>query len=112
MIGSTDSTGTNMACMPSPSAPTGRCSPQQLEALAQNWQRAVWDRATGRVAYVWDVPAGMYTDNSAVAFDDNDKEVLFASGERVSRWTLDTGERTGSWQVPLGLNDSLVTRAG
>ncbi len=89
-------------------SPSGRW----VAALSQNWQLGVWDRATGAVAFVWDVPAGWTADNSAVAFDENDTQVLFASGERVTRWKLTSGERTGSWQVPLGLNDSLVTRPG
>jgi hypothetical protein len=89
-------------------SPTGRW----VAALAQNWQLGVWDRATGQVAHVWEVPAGMTADNSAVAFVDWDTQVIFASGERVSRWNLTKGERTGVWKVPLGLNDSLAIRPG
>jgi serine/threonine protein kinase/WD40 repeat protein len=89
-------------------SPTGRW----VAALAQNWQLGVWNRATGQVAYVWDVAAGMTTDNSALAFAENDSQILFASGERVSRWSLATGERTGVWRVPLGLNDALAVRPG
>ena len=72
----------------------------------------MWNRETGRVAYVWDVPAGGTADNSAVAFDEDDTKVLYSSGERVLRWSLTNGERTDSWQVPSGLNDNLVTRPG
>jgi len=83
-----------------------------IAGLSQNWQLGVWDRATAQVAFIWDVPTGMTADNSALAFDENDTQVLFASGERASRWSLTSGDLTGSWKLPLGLNDSLVTRAG
>src|SRR5207249_1251150 len=81
-----------------------------VAALTQNWQLGVWDRATGQVAFVWEVPAGILADNSAVAFDHDESEVLFASGERASRWSLTGGHRTGVWELPVGLNDILVTR--
>ena len=54
----------------------------------------------------------MTADNSAVAFDENDTEVLFSSGERVTKWSLTNGALLDSWKLPLGLNDSLVTRPG
>lgn len=83
-----------------------------VAALSQNWQLGVWDRKTGRAEYVWDVPPGITSDNADVAFDKGDTEVLFASGKRVSRWTLKDGERTAVWTLPQGLNDQLLVRPG
>ena len=36
-------------------SPTGRW----VAAVAQNWQLGVWDRSTGKLAFIWDVPAGI-----------------------------------------------------
>ncbi|MBX9582734.1 MAG: hypothetical protein K2X87_20710 [Gemmataceae bacterium] len=87
-------------------SPTGKW----VAALAQNWQLGVWERATGRVRYVWDIRDGWFADNSAVAFEPGDAAVVLSSGERASRWSLETGERTDTWELPRGLNDALVTR--
>ena len=83
-----------------------------VAALSQNWQVGVWERATGRVAYVWDVPVGWTADNAALAFDAIEESVYFASGERACRLNVATGERTGQWSIPLGLNDNLAIRPG
>jgi hypothetical protein len=82
--------------------------PEWVAGLAENWQLAVWERATGRVRHVWNVPVGRYTDNSALAFDEKRGVVLFASGDWASRWDVGTGERTGRWELRRGLNDTLV----
>ncbi len=83
-----------------------------VAALTQSWQLGVWDRVTGRLQFIWSVPAGWFADNSAAAFDENDAKFVFASGERASKWDLVSGELTKSWTLPLGLNDCLVTRPG
>jgi WD40 repeat protein len=81
-----------------------------VAALTQDWQLGVWDRETGRVAFVWDVPPGWTSDNSALAFDEPAGEVMLSSGQRASRWSLKTGERIGEWKMALGLNDTLAVR--
>ena len=83
-----------------------------VAALSQNWQLGVWNRETGEAAFLWDVRHGWFADNAAVAFDNEDTEVLFASGTRAFRWSLKNGEQSGMWELPLGLNDCLLTRPG
>jgi serine/threonine protein kinase/WD40 repeat protein len=83
-----------------------------VAALARNWQLAVWDRPTGGLRFVCDVPPGWFTDNAALAFDEGRGEVLVASGTRATRWDLATGDRTGTWELPLGLNDCLAVPPG
>ena len=44
-------------------------SKKWVAALSHDWQLGVWVRATGRVAFVWDVPIGLFADNADAAFD-------------------------------------------
>lgn len=79
-----------------------------VAALSHTWQLGVWERVSGRVKFVWDVPAGWTANNSAAAFDGD--SVLFASGTHCTRWSLTTGERAEAWALPLGVDDHLVVR--
>ena len=87
-------------------------SKKWVASLSHNWQLGLWERATGRLAFVWNVPAGWTSDNADVAFDEPGDTLIFASGERATRLNLTTGEQTGSWSFPTGLNDNLVIRTG
>lgn len=57
-------------------------------------------------------PPGWTADNAAAVFDADEREILFASGRRVSRWNLATGALAAAWDVPLGLDDALAVRPG
>lgn len=83
-----------------------------VAALAHNWQVGVWERASGRLVYVWDVQGGWSADNAALAFDETEESILFSSGERAVRLNIASGERTGRWPLGRGLDDNLVVRPG
>ncbi len=83
---------------------------KHVAALAHNWQLGVWERESGKVIFVWDTPVGWTPDNAAVAFDGD--TLLFASGSHATRWSLTTGERADSWDLPRGLDDHFLLRAG
>jgi hypothetical protein len=91
-----------------------RVSPKAkwVAATSQNWQVGVWNRETGQIAYVWDVPVGRTAENAALAFDEKEESIYFASGEHACCLNLKTGERTGYWKLPPGLNDNLAVRPG
>lgn len=91
-----------------------RLSPKAkwVGALSQTWQVGVWERETGRIAYVWDVPVGATSDNADLAFDEKEETVYFVSGRRACRLNLATGERAGSWSIPFGLSDRLAICPG
>lgn len=82
-----------------------------VAGFSQQWQVAVWERETGRLAYVWDVPPGRWADNATLTFDAAETSVYVAGGRHISRYCLNSGKRLGSWEVEDGLNDALLARA-
>lgn len=83
-----------------------------VAGLSDNWQLAVWERATGRLKWVWDVPEGITTDNSDAGFDEAAGAVYFASGTAAVRLDLATGARTQAWKLPHGFTDRFLVRPG
>ncbi|HYH67272.1 MAG TPA: hypothetical protein VD866_21425, partial [Urbifossiella sp.] len=83
-----------------------------VAGVTDDWQLAVWDRESGRLRRVWDVPVGWTTDNADVAFDEPAGLVYFAAGKAVSRLNLATGARDRVWVVPKGLNEFLQVTPG
>lgn len=81
-----------------------------VAALSMTWQVGVWERATGRLRFVWDVPPGLWADNATLAFDAAEESVYVAGGEHAGRYSLSTGERLDAWAVPDGLNDNLIAQ--
>lgn len=83
-----------------------------LAALSHQWQVAVWERETGRLRFVWQVPAGAWADNACLAFDHDERSVIVAGGTHISRYCLTTGKRLGGWRVDDGWNDTIILRPG
>jgi WD40 repeat protein len=81
-----------------------------LAALAHNWQVAVWETAPRRLLHLFDVPAGLFADNSALAFSPDGQQLAFAAGEAAKLWDLVTGRELRSWRLPPGLGDCLAFR--
>src|SRR5205823_5697656 len=54
-----------------------------LAALAQDWQVAIWDTATGQLQHLLDVPKGFTADNAALAFDSEGRRFAFCAGQEA-----------------------------
>ena len=83
-----------------------------VAGLSDNWQLAVWERESGRLRRVWDVPQGWEPDNADVGFDEPAGLVYFAAGKAACQLNLATGARDRLWPLPLGLNDDFIVRPG
>jgi len=83
-----------------------------VAGLSDDWQLAVWERESGLVRRVWDVPQGWTSDNADVAFDEPAGLVYFAAGKAACQLNLATGARDRVWPLTKGLNDNLFVRPG
>ncbi len=80
----------------------------RLAALAQNWQVAIWNVATGHLQCVLDVPPGLVADNAALTFSPDGCRFAVAAGQEAKLWDLQTGKTLGTWKLPPGLCDTLA----
>ncbi len=83
---------------------------RRIAALAQNWQVGIWERESGRLVRLLDVPPGTLTDNAGMAFSPDGRQFAFSAGHTASQWNVETGDLKGSWKLPEGLNDWPVYR--
>ena len=85
-------------------SPDGRL----VAGLSQDWQVAVWDRASGQLRIKLDVPQGLVADNSGLAFSPDGRRFAFSAGHEAKLWDLDTGKELGAWTLPEGTVDSIA----
>src|SRR5207237_4796519 len=76
---------------------------QRLAALSHNWQVAIWETASGRLEYLFDVPRGVFADNAALAFSRDAQKFAFAAGQEAKLWDLAPGAGEKRWSIPPGL---------
>ncbi len=81
-----------------------------VAALAQNWQVGIWERESGRLVRLLDVPPGSLTDNAGMALSPDGRQFAFSAGHTASQWNVETGDLKSSWKLPEGLNDWPVYR--
>jgi serine/threonine protein kinase/WD40 repeat protein len=85
-------------------SPDGRL----LAGLADDWHVAVWERPSGRLRFVFDVPIGYFSDNAALAFNANGSRLAFCSGTAAVLWDAATGRTIHRWDLPPGFQDLLA----
>ncbi len=89
-------------------SPDGRL----VAGLSQDWQVAIWDRASGQLRITLDVPQGLVADNSGLAFSPDSRRFAFSAGHQAKLWDVDTGKELGAWPLPEGLVDSIAFPEG
>ena len=76
-----------------------------LAALSDDWSLPVWEVATGRLRYLFEVPAGELADNAGGAFDATGRRFGFATGGAARLYDLETGHTLGDWALPHGFGE-------
>ena len=79
-----------------------------IAALSDDWRVGIWDRTSGQLRYLFDVPAGFFTDNAWMAFDPTARRFAFSGHEHATLWDLETGRLLQTWKLPPGLQDKLA----
>jgi WD40 repeat protein len=79
-----------------------------IAALALNWQVGIWDRHTGALRHVLEAPKGLTADNAALEFSPDGRRLAFCTWDRAILWDVDAGRALNSWNLPLGVIDTLV----
>src|SRR4029077_11734253 len=76
--------------------------------LSQDWRVAIWDRASGQLRLILDVPHGLVADNSGLSFSPDGRRFAFSAGHEAKLWDIETGAERGAWTLPPGLSDHLT----
>jgi serine/threonine protein kinase/WD40 repeat protein len=79
-----------------------------LAGLADDWHVAIWERASGRLRFVFEAPKGYSSDNAALAFNADGSRVAFAAGTAAILWDAATGQTVKEWKLPPGFADKLA----
>src|SRR5262249_37023003 len=85
-------------------SPDGRL----VAAMSHDYRAGIWERETGRLKRVVNVPPGLYQDNAALAVSPDNRLLAFSSDRRAACWEIETGRQIGPWPLPVGLQDRLV----
>ncbi len=80
---------------------------RRLLALSHDWQLAVWERESGQLRHLLNMPAGLYADNGAIAIDEQGDKLAFSAGKRAILWDLTAGRAEREWSLPESLADQL-----
>src|SRR5207245_1336884 len=72
---------------------------QLIAAQTDSWDVAVWERRSGRLLHVLEVPPGPHSDNASFAFSADGSRLVFSSGEHATMWKVATGEQLAQWKL-------------
>jgi WD40 repeat protein len=81
-----------------------------VAGLSHDWRLGVWDRRTGQLLHIFEVPQSLHIDNAGVAFGPNNR-LVYSAGRAAFHWDLETGEQLKKWDLPEGLSDQLIYAA-
>jgi WD40 repeat protein len=82
-----------------------------VAASSAEWEAAIWDRKTGQLVNLFELPVGMSADNIAFAFSQDGGQFACSSGSEARRWNMDSGKLINSWKLPEGLVDAMAFTA-
>jgi serine/threonine protein kinase len=85
-------------------SPNGR----SIAAISNDWQVGIWDRKSGRLCAVLEVPVGHFVDNTGMAFDADGQRFAWSSGHEARLWDLEKHRLLGQWKLADGLCDALA----
>jgi hypothetical protein len=76
-----------------------------VAALSNDWHVGIWDLTTHRLLHILEVTPGSHSDNSALSFSPDGRQLAFSAGHEASLWGVVTGEPLKRWPLPEGLVD-------
>jgi serine/threonine protein kinase/WD40 repeat protein len=85
-------------------SPDGRL----IAAVSHDWQVGIWNRLTGELLAVLEVPVGYSVDNAAIAFDADGRRFACSAGHEARLWDLNAHRLIRSWELPVGLDGGLA----
>jgi len=76
--------------------------------LSDDPHLAVWELASGRLLFLFEIPDGQsYADNAGACFDASGNRLAFATGTNACLYDLKTGRVTNAWHLATGWSDQL-----
>ena len=79
-----------------------------VAALSMDWRVAIWERRTGRLLRLLDVPQGDFADSAGLAISHDHKRFAFSAGEESRLWNIATGRMERSWKHHPGLGNCMT----
>jgi serine/threonine protein kinase/WD40 repeat protein len=79
-----------------------------VAALSVDWRVGIWDRRTGRLLRLLDVPQGIFADNAGLAISPDNRRFAFSAGTETRLWNFTAGRQDRSWKLNPGLGDCLT----
>jgi eukaryotic-like serine/threonine-protein kinase len=85
-------------------------SPDQtlVAALSIDWRVGIWERGTGRLLRMLEVPQGFFADSAGFAISTDNKRFAFSTGTEARLWSITTGRQERSWKLHPGLGDCVT----
>ena len=80
---------------------------KRIAALAGDWWAGVWDRDTGQLLRLFEVPRGQFADNADLTFSPDAKSLAVSAGNTATLWDVDSGE-SRRWTLPWALSEALA----
>jgi hypothetical protein len=80
---------------------------RRVAALSDDWHLAIWELASGRLAWVFEAPRGVYADNAGGAFDPTGARFAFATRVEARLYDLASGATLRTWPLEEGLSDEV-----
>ncbi len=84
---------------------------KSLAALAQTWDIAIWDLATGHLKFVREVPTGAFADNAGLAFSPDNQSLVYSVSREHQGMALlldaTNGAELHHWELPPGLQNHI-----
>lgn len=81
-----------------------------IAAVSHEWKVGIWDRSTGRLLHVLNVPIGLFLDNADMAFSHDGTRFVFSAMDRATLWDVESGKLLRTWELPHGLQDTVAFR--
>jgi WD40 repeat protein len=79
-----------------------------LAAITQRWQVGIWERSTGQLKIIIEVPPGRFVGTADIAFSPDNRFIAFSSHREAGIWEVETGRRARKWELSAGFLDRLA----
>jgi WD40 repeat protein len=81
---------------------------EYVAALVHDWQVAIWEKSTGELKHIFNVPRGIAIDNADMVFSPDSRRFAFSAGTEAKVWNVADGSVEFSVGLPPALHDTLA----